>query len=167
MNKENNLLDELVCFSYAMRKEYPRLLELAAYDQLTDGNIVWPYHAIMKISGQSEDVCLELCEQAEAKGLIEYGTTIKGGWLTEQGEKIFQTSGLKFSDFFDKAFEEGIPHESIHQWPESKKAELIEEMDRLDAMEEPEPTKSNINPDFGQSHSPDDDPGPKNRSTLH
>lgn len=62
-------------------------------------------------------------------------------------------SGLRYTDFFDKAFECGIPVQLIEQWPDDKKAKLIEEMDKLEQEQEqtPEPPQSKVNSEFGQS----------------
>lgn len=66
-------------------------------------------------------------------------------------------SGLRYTDFFDKAFECGIPVQLIEQWPDDKKAKLIEEMDKLEQEQEqeqeqtPEPPRSKVNSEFGQS----------------
>ena len=41
---------------------------------------------LVKVSGQHPKVCLRAVEREDDRGLVEYGTSIRNGWLTTSGE---------------------------------------------------------------------------------
>ena len=48
----------------------------------------FPYERLSKQTGKHEIACFKACERAERHGLIEYGVSLRSGWLTERGEAL-------------------------------------------------------------------------------
>lgn len=48
----------------------------------------WPYQLLAEWTGQPEKVCFRAMERAERRGLIEYGVSLRSGWLTDEGRRI-------------------------------------------------------------------------------
>ena len=70
-----------------VRKDISNFQVVAAYAAkgVDNWDGVWPYEAIAKATGQPEKVCYAACERAYRDGLIEYGVSLRAGWLTEKG----------------------------------------------------------------------------------
>ena len=52
----------------------------------------FPYIALMKQTGQCMKVCYRACERAERNGYIDYGVSLRTGWVTEKGIKLIHES---------------------------------------------------------------------------
>jgi hypothetical protein len=50
----------------------------------------FPYEALAAETGQPEKVCFRATERAERRGLIEYGVSLRTGWLTATGRALLQ-----------------------------------------------------------------------------
>lgn len=48
----------------------------------------WPYETLMRDTGQCFKVCYRAMERAYDHGLIEYGTSLRSGWLTNKGKEL-------------------------------------------------------------------------------
>ncbi len=48
----------------------------------------FPYDFLMEMSGQPLKVCYRCMERASNRNLIDYGTSLRTGWVTEEGEKL-------------------------------------------------------------------------------
>lgn len=48
----------------------------------------WPYDVLAKETGQCEKVCFRAMERAFERGLIDYGTSLRSGWLTDAGKAL-------------------------------------------------------------------------------
>ena len=48
----------------------------------------WPYELLAKRTGQVPKVCYRAMERAARRGLVEYGTSLRTGWLTEKGAAL-------------------------------------------------------------------------------
>lgn len=48
----------------------------------------FPYEALAASTGQPEKVCYRAMERAEKRGLIEYGVSLRTGWLTDKGKAL-------------------------------------------------------------------------------
>lgn len=46
---------------------------------------LWPYQILEQKTGQAEKVCFRCMERANNRGFIEYGTSLRSGWVTRQG----------------------------------------------------------------------------------
>lgn len=45
----------------------------------------WPEELLEQRTGQCPKVCWAAMERADARGLLEWGMNLRGGWLTEKG----------------------------------------------------------------------------------
>lgn len=50
----------------------------------------YPYEALAAETGQPEKVCYRAMERAERRGLIEYGVSLRTGWLTPAGKTLLE-----------------------------------------------------------------------------
>lgn len=57
--------------------------EAVAEYQKTKGD--FPYETLAKKFGCDEKLAYSACERAEENGLIEYGVSLRTGWLTDKG----------------------------------------------------------------------------------
>lgn len=48
----------------------------------------FPYETLSTQTGEPEKVCFRAMERAERRGLIDYGVSLRTGWLTEKGEAL-------------------------------------------------------------------------------
>ncbi len=55
-------------------------------------NSRWPYEILSKETGECEKVCYRACERAERRGLIDWGISLRSGWLTEEGKQLLDKS---------------------------------------------------------------------------
>lgn len=79
--------DVMVCRAYAERAA-KRSAE--PYEFLQD----WPYEILKEWTGQPEKVCERAMERAERRGLIEYGVSLRSGWLTEKGKALLEGKSI-------------------------------------------------------------------------
>jgi hypothetical protein len=71
-----DITDRQVCEAYAARAK--------------DG-LPWPDDRLAAMTGQCEKVCYRAMERAEQRGLIEYGVSLRSGWLTDKGLALLAT----------------------------------------------------------------------------
>lgn len=50
----------------------------------------YPYEILMEMTGQSEKVCYRAMERACDRDYIEFGVSLRTGWLTEKGEELLK-----------------------------------------------------------------------------
>ncbi len=74
--KREHIPDEYVCAAVKRYKE-------------TRGD--FPYETLAKDFQCDEKLAYSACERACARGLIEYGVSLRTGWLTEKGEALINT----------------------------------------------------------------------------
>jgi hypothetical protein len=48
----------------------------------------WPYELLAEWTGQAEKVCYRAMERASSRNLIEYGVSLRTGWLTDKGKAL-------------------------------------------------------------------------------
>jgi len=53
----------------------------------------WPYELLAQRTGEPEKVCYRAMERAEERGLIDYGVSLRTGWLSEKGEELLAAPG--------------------------------------------------------------------------
>jgi hypothetical protein len=75
-----NVTNLLVCRAYAARKPF---------------DDKWPYDLLSEWTGEPVKVCYRAMERAEEQGYIEYGTSLRSGWLTEKGKQLVVENGVK------------------------------------------------------------------------
>jgi hypothetical protein len=50
----------------------------------------WPYLILMAWTGECEKVCYRALERAHRRGLIEYGVSLRSGWVTQKGMDLIE-----------------------------------------------------------------------------
>ena len=66
----------------------------AAYARCAgNGGRPWPYERLAEQCGAHINVAFRACERAHRRGLIEYGTSIRSGWLTDTGKEVAEGEG--------------------------------------------------------------------------
>lgn len=53
----------------------------------------WPYEHLVEMTGQPMKVCYRAMERAEERGLIDYGVSLRTGFLTEKGIDLLNNEG--------------------------------------------------------------------------
>ncbi len=48
----------------------------------------WPYELLAQRTGECEKVCYSAMERACNHNYIEYGVSLRSGWLTEEGKRL-------------------------------------------------------------------------------
>ena len=51
-------------------------------------NFKWPETILMQETGQCEKVCFSAMNRAEKNGYIEYGVSLRSGWLTDKAKDL-------------------------------------------------------------------------------
>lgn len=88
-----DITDQQVCQAYADCAPPPETDWSTALHEWATGNLTladrpWPYELLMQRTGQPENVCYRACERAERHGLVEYGVSLRAGWLTQKGKAL-------------------------------------------------------------------------------
>lgn len=55
----------------------------------------WPYELLVERTGQPEKVCYRACERADDRGLVDYGVSLRSGWLTPRGAALLAEHGIQ------------------------------------------------------------------------
>ncbi|QIG76026.1 hypothetical protein EVC24_005 [Rhizobium phage RHph_I4] len=79
----------------------------------------YPYDYLMQITGQPFKVCLKCMERACYRGYVEYGVSLRTGWLTDEGFHLAGVEPFRWS--------EGMDFKPI-PWPSSGNAKMDEEV---------------------------------------
>lgn len=77
------ITDYLVC------KAFQKWLDVQKKDTL---EIVFADHFLMEMTGKSEKECLAAMEKAADLGLVEYGVSLRSGWLTHKGYNLIHNT---------------------------------------------------------------------------
>jgi len=89
------------------RKNIPDWLVCAAYVEAqkrhkATNNIVFALDILMQWTGEPEKVCYVAMERADDRGYIDYGVSLRAGWVTDEGAELLEQeappeflSGLK------------------------------------------------------------------------
>lgn len=48
----------------------------------------WPYELLQERTGQPLKVCWRAMERASDRGFVDYGVSLRTGWLTPEGEAL-------------------------------------------------------------------------------
>jgi len=78
-----DITDEQVCQAYA-----DAWIELGSAKRRTPGS--WATDLLVERTGQCEKVCYCAAERAHRRGLIEYGVSLRSGWLTDEGKALLK-----------------------------------------------------------------------------
>ena len=69
------------------RKDVTDLMVVQAYVQAKKEDR-WPYDILVEQTGEPEKVCYRAMERACERGYIEYGVSLRCGWVTEKGQQL-------------------------------------------------------------------------------
>lgn len=50
--------------------------------------IKWPYDYLIEWTGECEKVCIKAMERADLRGFIDYGVSLRTGWVTDEGLEL-------------------------------------------------------------------------------
>jgi len=82
-----DITDLQVCQAYA---KWRVLLDLEI-ELRKRGRIVrapYPYELLMQVTGECFKVCYRAMERAARRDLVEYGVSLRTGWLTDKGRAL-------------------------------------------------------------------------------
>ena len=79
--KRGHISDLDVCLAYAA-------LMMAREKNLLD--CPWPYELLATRYSCHQKIAYRACERAHRRGLIEYGVSLRSGWLTDDGKKLIR-----------------------------------------------------------------------------
>jgi len=48
----------------------------------------WPYEHLMETTGECFKVCYRAMERAASRGFIDYGVSLRTGWVTDEGKTL-------------------------------------------------------------------------------
>lgn len=69
------------------RKDITDLMVCKAYKQREE-TFEYPYEILARWTGANPKVCYAATERACERGLVEYGVSLRTGWLTEKGKAL-------------------------------------------------------------------------------
>jgi len=58
----------------------------------------FPYVILQRMTGQPEKVCYRAMERASNRGYIEYGVSLRTGWLTDEGIRLLKGEVVKIQE---------------------------------------------------------------------
>lgn len=80
MKKSRKLISDYdVCKAYQERKPFDK---------------EWAYEILAKRFDVPEIVAYRACERAEKRGYLDYGTSLRSGWLTDKGKELLTNKNL-------------------------------------------------------------------------
>lgn len=78
-----DVTDKMVCDAYA---EMERQRDQGPGKPWA--NYEFPYVILMRVTGECEKVCYMAMQRACKRDLVEYGVSLRTGWLTEKGRAL-------------------------------------------------------------------------------
>lgn len=85
-----DITDKMVCLAYAeMRQQLERIRN---HPTIVD-RLEYPYEILERTTGQPQKVCYRAMERAADRDYIEYGVSLRSGWLTEKGKALLADQG--------------------------------------------------------------------------
>ena len=61
---------------------------LEAYLKFQENNELWPYEYLGQVTGEPLKVCYRALERASKRDLIDYGVSLRSGWITAKGKAL-------------------------------------------------------------------------------
>ncbi len=55
---------------------------------LSEGERKWPYEILQDVTGECLKVCYRACERANNRGYIDYGISLRSGWISDKGFEL-------------------------------------------------------------------------------
>lgn len=91
-------IDDLaVVLAYLESRDHPqRQLEAVAGSFTLSGDggddYPWPHYILAARTGQPLKVCYRAMERAYRRGLVDYGVSLRSGWVTEKGKALIRAA---------------------------------------------------------------------------
>lgn len=63
-----------------------------AFAAFADHGLPFADERLMAATGQCDKVCYRAMERADGRGLVEYGVSLRSGWLTDKGKALLDAS---------------------------------------------------------------------------
>ncbi len=77
------------------RKDISDWMVVKAYHEAHGNYSIWPETLLGEWTGEPLKVCYAAMERAMQHGLIEYGVTLRAGWLTPKGKAVLEQIGAR------------------------------------------------------------------------
>lgn len=74
------------------RKNISDIQVLQAY-QRCKGTGEFPYELLARETGEHWKVCYAAMERADSRGLIDWGVSLRSGWISEKGKRLLAEDG--------------------------------------------------------------------------
>ena len=74
------------------RQDISNIEVCKAYARYAKERKEWPYEILAKKFECEEKLAYAACKRASDKGLIEYGVSLRSGWLSEKGWDLLEQS---------------------------------------------------------------------------
>lgn len=90
-----DVTDFMVCLAYyKYRDEINKAFVPSKIFGMMPG-VKWPYETLHKWTGEPIKVCYRAIERAYDRGYIEYGVSLRSGWLTDKGKELLRVEAQK------------------------------------------------------------------------
>lgn len=88
MLQRKDITNESVCRAYAL---YQLAMEKFGFNNVIPSDCIrYPYEILMNWFDLPFDVCWRAMERASDEGFIEYGVSLRTGWLTDKGKQLLK-----------------------------------------------------------------------------
>lgn len=75
------------------RADISDLEVLAAYHDRDRHSDPWPYQILARKFGCCEKLAYRACQRACDHDLLDYGVSLRAGWITEKGQALLESAG--------------------------------------------------------------------------
>lgn len=79
--------------SAVARKDVTDFHVVKAYSEYRERGFMFVYEYLSVMTGEPQKVCYRAMERAADHGLIEYGVSLRTGWLTDKGKQLLASCG--------------------------------------------------------------------------
>lgn len=80
-------------------KDISDIQVINAYIQSRQSNFdEWPYDLLQRTTGQPVKVCYRAMERAASRGFIDYGISLRTGWVTDKGMALLNQQRQRDND---------------------------------------------------------------------
>jgi hypothetical protein len=84
-----NISNKQVVEAYLECKRIKELLQIPYREEYRNCSLK-PYDLLKIWTGECEKVCFKAMERAADRGFIEYGVSLRTGWVTDKGLKLLE-----------------------------------------------------------------------------
>lgn len=77
-----DVTDQMVCCAVDLHRQ---VAQMFGYKKAP-----WPYEILAQFLGEPEKVCYRAMERACDRELLDYGVSLRSGWLTKKGHEVLR-----------------------------------------------------------------------------